>query len=337
MSRYQPPLTLTPTMLALVAQISEQVGRLSARHESTLTPQLRRGNRIRTIQASLAIENNTLSIEQVTAVLDGRRVLGLPREIQEVRNAFAAYEAMSGWQPASRAHLLQAHGVLMHGLIDDAGQLRRAGVGIYREERLVHMAPPPSRVPTLMDDLLNWLSNTDLHPLLASCVFHYEFEFIHPFADGNGRMGRLWQTLILSLWRPVLAWLPVETVIREQQDAYYAALSAADQQSEATPFVEFMLQALQQALLDSSQSDQVTDQVSDQVARLLHALNGGVALKAGELMQHLQLAHRPTFRNNYLNPALAAGLVEMTDPDSPRSPVQKYRLTAQGARWVGNN
>ncbi|WP_085598394.1 MULTISPECIES: Fic family protein [unclassified Pseudomonas] len=337
MSRYRPPLTLTPTMLALVAEISELVGRLSARHESTLTPQLRRGNRIRTIQASLAIENNTLTIEQVTAVLDGRRVLGLPREIQEVRNAFTAYEAMSGWQPDSRAHLLEAHGLLMHGLIDDAGRLRRAGVGIYREERLVHMAPPPSRVPTLVDDLLRWLSSTDLHPLLASCVFHYEFEFIHPFADGNGRMGRLWQTLILSRWRPVLAWLPVETVIREQQDAYYAALSAADQQTEATPFVEFMLQALQQALLDSSQSDQVTDQVSDQVARLLQVLNGGVALKAGELMQQLQLAHRPTFRNNYLNPALAAGLVEMTDPDSPRSPVQKYRLTAEGGMWMANN
>ena len=334
MSRYQPPLTLTPSMLVLVAEISEQVGRLSALHESTLTPQLRRGNRIRTIQASLAIENNTLSVEQVTAVLDGRRVLGLPREIQEVRNAFAAYEAMSGWQSTSRAHLLDAHGLLMHGLIDDAGQFRRGGVGIYRGETLVHMAPPPSRVPTLVDELLSWLSNTDLHPLIASCVFHYEFEFIHPFADGNGRMGRLWQTLILSLWRPVLAWLPVETVIREQQDAYYAALSAADQQAEATPFVEFMLQALQQALLDASQSDHVSDQVSDQVGRLLHVLAGGVALKAGELMQHLRLAHRPTFRNNYLNPALAAGLIEMTHPDSPRSPAQKYRLTTRGAKWV---
>lgn len=337
MSRYQPPLTLTSTMLALVAQISEQVGRLSARHEATLTPQLRRGNRIRTIQASLAIENNTLSVEQVTAVLDGRRVLGLPREIQEVRNAFAAYEAMPGWQPVLREHLLKAHALLMHGLIDDAGQFRRTGVGIYREQKLVHMAPPASRVTILVDDLLSWLSSTDLHPLLASCVFHYEFEFIHPFADGNGRMGRLWQTLILSRWRPVLAWLPVETVIREQQEAYYAALSAADQRSEATPFVEFMLQALHQALLDGGQSDQVTDQVSDQVARLLHVLAGGVALKGGELMQHLRLAHRPTFRNNYLNPALVAGLIEMTHPDSPRSPAQKYRLTALGAAWVANN
>lgn len=257
MSRYQPPLTLTPAMLALVADISEQVGRLSARHEAALTPQLRRGNRIRSIQASLAIENNSLSIEQVTAVLEGRRVLGLPREIQEVRNAFAAYEAMPGWRPDSRSDLLAAHGLLLQALIDDAGHFRQGGVGIYRGEQLLHMAPPASRVPQLVDDLLDWLGRCELHPLIASCVFHYEFEFIHPFADGNGRMGRLWQTLILSHWRPVLAWLPVESVIREQQDAYYTALSAADRLAEATPFVEFMLQALRQALLDAIAAEAV--------------------------------------------------------------------------------
>jgi len=257
MSRYQPPLTLTPAMLALVADISEQVGRLSARHEAALTPQLRRGNRIRSIQASLAIENNSLSIEQVTAVLESKRVLGLPREIQEVRNAFAAYEALPGWRPASRADLLAAHGLLLHGLIDEAGQFRRGGVGIYRGEQLLHMAPPDSRVPQMVDDLLDWLGRCELHPLIASCVFHYEFEFIHPFADGNGRMGRLWQTLILSHWRPVLAWLPVESVIREQQDAYYTALSAADRLAEATPFVELMLQALRQALLDAIAAEAV--------------------------------------------------------------------------------
>lgn len=330
MSLYQPPLTLTAAMFALVADISEQVGRLSALSDTTLTPQLRRGNRIRTIQASLAIENNTLSIEQVTAVLDGKQVLGLPREIQEVRNAFAAYEAMPSWQSVARADLLKAHGLLMQGLIDDAGQFRQGGVGIYRGERLLHMAPPANRVGQLVDDLLGWLARTDLHPLIASCVFHYEFEFIHPFADGNGRMGRLWQTLILSQWRPVLAYLPVETVIREQQEAYYAALQVSDQQAEATTFVEFMLHALKQALVEAAQSDQVIDQVSDQVKRLLIVLKDQPALKAGELMQQLGLAHRPTFRSNYLNPALTSGLIEMTDAASPRSPVQKYRLTAQG-------
>lgn len=254
MSRYQPPLTLTTKILALVGDISEQIGQLSVGDDNRQTPQLRRGNRIRTIQASLAIENNTLSVEQVTAVLDGKRVLGLPREIQEVRNAFAAYEAMPNWVASDRADLLQAHEQLMYGLIDDAGRYRQSGVGIYRGEQLVHMAPPASRVTHLVDDLLNWLAASDWHPLIASCVFHYEFEFIHPFADGNGRMGRLWQTLILSQWRPVLAYLPVEAVVRQQQDAYYAALSAADQQAEATPFVEFMLQALSLALAEAAQS-----------------------------------------------------------------------------------
>lgn len=325
MKRYQPPLTLTPQMLALVAEISEQLGWLTAQRSEALTPQLRRGNRIRTIQASLAIENNTLSVEQVTAVLDGKRVLGLPREIQEVRNAFAAYDAMPGWQPQRQADLLAAHGLLMQGLIDDAGRYRQGGVGIYREGRLLHMAPPASRVASLMQDLLRWLGASDWHPLIASCVFHYEFEFIHPFADGNGRMGRLWQTLILSQWRPMLAYLPVETVIRDQQESYYTALAAADQAAEATPFVEFMLAALRQALQEAGQSDQVSEQVTDQVVRLLQALPPGVALKSSELMQRLGLSHRPTFTQNYLKPAMAAGLIEMTDPASPRSPVQQYR------------
>ena len=340
MSRYQPPLTLTTRMLALIADISEQIGQLSAVDDCRQTPQLRRGNRIRTIQASLAIENNTLSIEQVTAVLAGQRVLGLPREIQEVRNAFAAYESMPDWQPDSRTDLLRAHELLMGGLIDDCGQFRRSGVGIYRGEKLVHMAPPPSRISHLMDDLLAWLGASDWHPLIISCVFHYEFEFIHPFADGNGRMGRLWQTLILSQWRPVLAYLPVEAVIREQQDAYYGALSAADQLAEATPFVEFMLQALSLALEEAVRSepvtDQVIDQVTDQVARLLGVLRESASLKVNELMAQVGLAHKATFRANYLKPAMAAGLIEMTDPDSPHSPAQRYRLTEHGkqaAAW----
>ena len=312
-------------MLALVAEISELVGRLSAQEQSRLTPQLRRGNRIRTIQASLAIENNTLSVEQVTAVLDGKRVLGLPAEIQEVRNAFAAYDAMAGWQPDSVEHLLTAHRLLMHGLLDDAGCYRAGGVGIYRGEKLLHMAPPPSRVALLMQDLLAWLAATELPALIASCVFNYEFEFIHPFADGNGRMGRLWQTLILSRWQPLLAYLPVETVIQAHQGEYYAALAEADKVSEASPFVLFMLGALREALLEAVAGDQVSDQVSDQVERLMAVLQPGVALKASELMELLNLSHRHSFGKSYLKPALAAGLIEMTDPASPRSPAQRYR------------
>jgi len=341
MKKYQPPLSLTPRMLALVADVSEHVGRLSVLHETSLTPTLRRGNRIRTIQASLAIENNTLSLEQVTAVLDGQRVLGLPREIQEVRNAFATYEALPEWDAGQCADLRKAHGLLMQGLIDDAGCFRSGGVGIYRGERLLHMAPPASRVQALMNDLLNWLTDSDLHPLIVSCVFHYEFEFIHPFADGNGRMGRLWQTLILSRWRPVLAYLPVETVIRDQQQAYYAALSASDQLAEATPFVEFMLLALQQALLEVDQMSstaqvtaQVTAHVTEPVLRLLRWLVGKPPLSAGALMDGLGLNHRQSFRRSYLAPALDAGLIEMTLPNALRSPSQAYRLTKRGLAIV---
>lgn len=329
MPPYRPPYQITETILNTVALISERVGRWSSLGETALTPQLRRGNRIRTIQASLAIENNTLSVEQVTAVIDGKRVLGLPREIQEVRNAFAAYEQMPRWQPSSRKDLITAHALLMAGLIDEAGKLRAGGVGIYHGEKLIHMAPPAKQLDRLLNDLMAWAGSTKLHPLIASCVFHYEFEFIHPFADGNGRMGRLWQTLILSRWQPALAWLPVETVVKERQQAYYTALAESDRVAEATPFVEFMLGALLEAL-DAAVSDQVTDQVTDQVMRLLSVLPANNAVSADDLMGKLGLAHRPTFRKNYLDPALQAAFIEMTHPDSPRSPTQKYRLTDNG-------
>jgi Fic family protein len=238
--------------LQRVAEIVELLTRWEVAGDNTLSPQLRRNNRIRTIQASLAIENNTLSIEQVTAVLDGKTVLGLPREIQEVRNAFAAYEQLPNWQAHSATDLLTAQGLLMAGLVDEAGCFRTGGVGIYNGQDLVHMAPPASRVEALMNDLLIWLASAQVHPLIASCVFHYEFEFIHPFADGNGRMGRLWQTLILSQWQTLLAYLPVESVIRVRQTAYYQALADADNLADSTPFIEFMLQALLDSMIEVS-------------------------------------------------------------------------------------
>lgn len=195
---YEPPFTLTPRVLALVAEIGEALGRIVGRAGAPAPPALRRGNRLRTIQASLAIENNSLTLEQMTAVIAGKRVLGPPKEIQEVRNAFAAYEAMETWKPWNAKDLLAAHKLLMTGLVDHPGRFRAGGVGIAQGKKIVHLAPPAERVPGLINDLLSWLKRTDAHPLIASCVFHYELEFIHPFADGNGRMGRLWQTLILS-------------------------------------------------------------------------------------------------------------------------------------------
>lgn len=331
--KYQPPYTITPAILNLVAEVSEILGRYTILAEQNLTPRLRRENRIRTIQASLAIENNTLTLEQVTAVIEGKRVLGHPREIQEVRNAFATYEAMEEWDASSEEDLFAAHELLMRGLVDETGRYRSGGVGIFRGERLVYMAPPADRVPKLMADLLDWLETTAEHPLVASCVFHYEFEFIHPFADGNGRMGRLWQTLILCNWKPLLVYLPVETVIRDRQEDYYRVLAMADQQADATPFIEFMLSALRDAIREAVATDQVGDQVTDQVAALIRAVGTG-ELSSNDLMQALGLSHRPTFRANYLNPALHDDWIERTQPDSPRSPTQRYRLTGKGRRWL---
>lgn len=251
MPPYQPPFQLTHRMTALVADIAEQLGAWKAANRGALVPELRRGNRIRTLQASLAIEQNTLSVEQVTAVLAGRPVLGSPKEIQEVRNAFATYEAMDGWQPHRLRDLLQANALLMAGLVDRPGRLRDGDVGIWRGDRLLHMAPPASQVPRLIKDLLGWLRRTDAHPLVASAAFHYEFEFIHPFSDGNGRMGRLWQTLVLARWQPMLAWLPVETVVRHRQQDYYAQLARADATSDCSGFIEFMLQAIADSLRDA--------------------------------------------------------------------------------------
>jgi Fic family protein len=245
---YRPPFQLTHTMTKRVAEISELICAWKAVNKAALMPELPRFNRIKTIQASLAVEQNTLSLEQVTAVLEGKIVLGLPREIQEVRNAFAAYEKLDHWQPHKLDDLLSAHRLLMHGLVEDAGRFRLGGTGIYQGQKLVHMAPPPSQVPRLVGNLFGWLGTTEAHPLIASTAFHYEFEFIHPFSDGNGRMGRLWQTLILSRWQPMLAFLPVETVIKNRQQDYYRLLSEADKQADCSLFIEFLLAAIAESL-----------------------------------------------------------------------------------------
>lgn len=335
-----PPYTISSTALKLVAAISEQLATLSATGALTaenLSPQLRRKNRIRTIHASLAIENNTLSLEQVTDIIDGKPVIGPPRDIQEVRGAVAAYEKLDSWKPHSLKDLLAAHAMLMHDLVDNPGKLRTGGVGVFQGSKVVHMAPPANLVHGHLENLLQWLKKTDEHPLITSCVFHYEFEFIHPFADGNGRMGRLWQTLILSKWRPVLAYMPVETIVRNRQEEYYASLGQADVQGEATKFIEFMLQALHETLAETHATTQVaaqvTTQVSPQVKRLLTALAKGEQ-SAGELMQALGLKSAKNFRAVSLSPALDAELVERTQPDSPRSPTQRYRLTERGKKTL---
>jgi len=326
LKNYQPPYTITPAILNLVAQIGEAVGRLTVLTDQARALRLRRINRIRTIRGSLAIEGNPLSEDQITAILDGKRVIAPPREVQEVHNAIAAYDRFAKWRPEVEAELLEAHRILMAGLIDGAGAYRRGGVGVMAGTQVIHMAPPADRVPALMGDLFRWLAGSDAHPLIASSVFHYEFEFIHPFADGNDRMGRLWQSLILAHWNPLFADVPVESLVFDHQAEYYQALQESTYQTDSAPFIEFMLKMILGAVATA------TPQVTPQVGLLLEAITGEMSREA--LQGALDLQDRKSFRERYLKPALADGLIEMTIPDKPNSRSQKYRLTDKGRQWL---
>lgn len=244
---YIPPFTITADILNLVANISEQVGQLNA-GALNVSPQLRKQNRIKTIIGTLAIEGNTLSEEQITAIIEGKPVLGSVRELAEVKGAIAAYEALVNFKADSITDLLTAHGLMMADILTRAGQFRRKAVGIHKGGEVHHVAPPAHQVSGLMADLMQWLKQAKDHPLITSCVFHYEFEFIHPFADGNGRMGRLWQTLILSQWHPLFLSLPLESMIKDNQSLYYQALEQADEQADSTVFIQFMLSTINKTL-----------------------------------------------------------------------------------------
>jgi len=319
---YQPPFTITPRIIDLIGQISEGVGRLSVNSEGEQALRLRRINRVRTIHSSLAIEGNTLSEGQVTAILEGKHVVAPPREIQEVKNAIAAYDQLEAWRADSEADLLAAHRVLMSGLINESGMYREGGVGVMKGAEVIHMAPPAERVPMLMAELFQWVNGSDHHPLISSSVFHYEFEFIHPFADGNGRMGRLWQTLLLKQWNPLFGDMPVESMIYANQEAYYRALQESTAESDSAYFITFILEMILHAI---SATPQVNPQVSPQVNRMLEVLHG--EMSRTEIQQALGLRDRKSFRERYLKPALQAGLVEMTLPDKLNSRLQKYRLS----------
>ena len=247
---YQPPFTMTEEITNLVIEIGEQVGAVAAYDSLQPNPTLRRENRIKSIHSSLAIEQNTLTLEQVSDIIDGKRVLGPPQDIREVKNAYEAYERISSLDPYSVKNLLLAHRIMMEGLVKEAGVFRSKNVGVYAGNQLIHAGTPANYVPELIDQLFAWMKRSKLHPLVKSCIFHYEFEFIHPFADGNGRTGRLWQSLILQKWKPFFAWIPVETLIHEKQDEYYAALNASNSEGESTIFVTFMLQIIRDALAD---------------------------------------------------------------------------------------
>lgn len=268
MKSKKPPFEVTNMMIDRIAEIAELMGRLTSTSRLSGSPTLRRANRIRTIHSSLAIEQNTLTLEQVTAVLDGKRVLAPPRDIAEVKNAYEIYEQLDKLDPYSMDDLLAAHGVMTRGLLEESGAFRTRPVGVVDSEgRVLHFGTLPQYVPQLVEELLDWVRHSDAHMLIRSCVFHYEFELIHPFADGNGRVGRLWHTLLLSRWQPIFAWLPMESVIHDRQEEYYAAINASNAAGESTVFIEFMLDAIKASLIDAIKvSDEMSDGVSDGVS-----------------------------------------------------------------------
>lgn len=244
----QPPYHITPEILKLVASVSEKLGQLNANYLDKPSPTLRKENRIQTIHASLSIEGNTLSEEQITALLEGKHVLGPAKDVQEVMNALAVYEQLRKFDPLSITSFLAAHAALMQGLVADNGKFRSKGVAIVSGKHIAHMAPPAANVPHLMKELFDYLKASSELALLKSCVFHYELEFIHPFMDGNGRMGRLWQTLILMQEYPAFEYIPFENIIHRTQADYYQALSTSDKMGNSTPFIEYMLVAIDQSL-----------------------------------------------------------------------------------------
>lgn len=319
MNNYEPPFTITGKILNLVAQISEIVGSIHATGNMSSNPELRKENRIKTIHSSLAIENNSLSIEQVTAILNGKRVLGLPTEIQEVKNAYEAYEHVLELNPFRIDDLLKAHGMMMNSLVPEAGRFRSGGVGIFAGDRLIHMAPPAKMVHILVADLFDWMKKSELHMLIKSCIFHYEFEFIHPFQDGNGRMGRMWQTLLLAQYKPIFVYLPIETLIKERQQEYYNCLAIADGEADSSVFVEFMLQVIYDALCEM----ELHNELPEKVKRLMSVISYKPQ-SAKELMTALGLTRLQTFRESYLKPAIDMGLVVMTDESNPKNRNQKY-------------
>lgn len=324
---YSPPFSITNEMVSLISEISDKLGRISNYKEFESKPYLRRNNRIRSIHSSLAIEANSLSMDDVRAVVNGKSVIGLQKEIQEVKNAYSAYEQIGSFDPYSVEELKRLHGILTKYTVDESGAFRRGEEGVFDGDICIFMASPAQLVPQLMGDLFDWMEREkdSVHPLILSSVFHYEFVFIHPFADGNGRMARLWQTALLTMWKPVLQYLPIESHIYKFQNDYYNAISKCHVAGNSDAFIVFMLTMINNTL-DEVMQQAVSSNfgMSEQVMRLLDVMQYGEAYTAKRIMELLGLKSKEALRKNYLNPAIKEGLVIMSEPDKPTSRNQTY-------------
>lgn len=328
MKKYEPPFTITNIMLDRISSIMKKIGKLDNYKDLNKMPVLRRNNRIKSIHSSLAIEANSLSINQVKDIIDGKVVIGPKNEIQEVQNAYNAYLKMNEVNPFSIKDLKKIHGILTYLILEDSGNFRNDGEGVFDENgNCIFVCPPPEQVDILMNQLFNWMKTKkeEIHPLILSSIFHYEFVFIHPFKDGNGRTARLWQNVILSNWEPLFEYVPIESEIKKYQEEYYKVIQKCNTKRDSTEFIEFMLKMIDEVLdgIIIGVNKQI-NHISTYVRKILEVMEPGVNYTTSELMKLLNLKSRISFRENYLIPAIENGFVKMTLPNTPTSKNQAY-------------
>lgn len=328
MDNYVPPYTITNTMLEYVSSIMEKIGKLDNYTNFEKMPNLRRNNRIKSIHSSLAIEANSLSLDQVKAVISGKSVIGPEKEIQEVLNAYKAYEMINDLNPYSIKDLKRVHKVLTDKTIELSGTFRTGNEGVFDGAgNCIHVCPPPEQLDYLMKQLFDWMKKNkdEIHPLILSSIFHYEFVFIHPFCDGNGRTARLWQNVLLTNWKSFFEYLPIESQIKKYQEEYYTAISNCHKSVNSNEFIEFMLKMIDKVLKELLETStiQLTEK-SVNINKLLSVMEYGVPMTANEIMEKLEIKSKETLRSTYLDPAIEEGVVELTIPDKPTSKNQMY-------------
>lgn len=327
MENYSPPFTITNKMLNHISSISEKIGEIIIVGHLENKPYLRKNNQIKSIHSSLKIEANSLSLGQIRDVINGKKVIGARREIQEVKNAYEAYEKLPQINPYSIEDLKRFHAIMTAYLVDDSGSFRYGEEGVFRGEQCIFMAPPAYLVSHLMNNLFDWMNENKgtIHPLILSSIFHYEFVFIHPFSDGNGRMARLWHTALLAKWKGIFEFIPIESQIEKFQEEYYEAIARCHREGESTYFIEFMLAQIDLILDDFiDQVRETNKEIPVCVKNLLEIMDYDIPYSSFELMDKLGLHSKEGFRRTYLKPAIELNLIQMTIPDKPNSRNQRY-------------
>ena len=322
MNNYISPFKINNNMLSLVSDIMEKIGKLNSLNLDK-NSRLRKQNRINLIHSSLAIENNKLSYDQVMDVINDKFVIGPQKEIQEVKNAYNAYQMLTKVDPYSIEDLKKVHGVMTFLTVEESGEFRKGSEGVFDGEKCIFICPPADRVNELMNNLFNWMKeNNDIHPLILSSIFHYGFVFIHPFSDGNGRIARLWQNIILYNWKNIFEYLPIESRIYKYQEEYYEAIAKCHVNGDSNVFIEFMLKMISESL--DEVSIMPIDNNTININNLLNVMEINKPMTSKEIMKKLKIKSKETLRNNYLDPAIDAGYVKLTIPDKPTSKNQMY-------------